>query len=316
MPPVSTVFFGSGPFALPIVERLARPRRDGTGSVPQERLVDLRAVVTAPARPAGRRGTLRPTPVALAAEAAGIPVLTPASLRRDDALEALRALGPDLIVLADYGRLIPAALLALPFHGALNLHPSLLPRHRGAAPVAAAVLAGDAETGVTLMRMDEGLDTGPILAQRSMPLAGDETTPELEDRLARLAADLLEDALPDWLAGRIGARPQPPAGATLTRPLRRDDGRLDPARPALELERQVRAFQPWPGSFIEADGERLIVWRASLVPDVTKAEVGALLPVGGRLALQTSDGQLRLDEVQPAGRRRMSGAEYRRGRRA
>jgi methionyl-tRNA formyltransferase len=305
-----TVFFGSGSFALPILERIAEVA--ATGVLP----VHLAAVVTAPARPAGRRAELRPTPVGLAAQAAGIPVLTPTSLRRDDALEVLRAMAPDLIVLADYGRLIPAALLALPVHGALNLHPSLLPRHRGAAPVAAAVLAGDTETGVTLMRMDEGLDTGPILAQRPVPLAGDETTPEVEDRLARMAADLLEDVLPDWLAGRLEARPQPMTGATLTRPLRREDGRLDPTRPAVELERQVRAFQPWPGSFIEADGGRLIVWRAGLGPDVTEDEVGTLLAVGGTLALQTSEGLLRLDGVQPAGRGRMRGAEYRRGHRA
>ena len=148
-----TVFFGSGTFALPALARLA----DGVS--PGAALVDLAAVVTAPPRPAGRRGELRPTPVALAAEARGIPVLTPVSLRRDEVLSELRALGADLVVLADYGRLIPAALLDLPRHGALNLHPSLLPRHRGAAPVPAAILAGDAVTGVTLMRMDEGLDT-------------------------------------------------------------------------------------------------------------------------------------------------------------
>ena len=166
-------------------------------------------------------------------------------------------------MLADYGRLIPPAVLDLPRHGALNLHPSLLPRHRGAVPVPAAILAGDATTGVTLMRMDAGLDTGPILAQRSVDLDGTEVAPALEARLAALAADLLEETLPDWLAGTLQARPQPVEGATLTRPLRRADGWLDPARPAVELERQVRAYQPWPGSFVEADGERLVVWRAS-----------------------------------------------------
>jgi methionyl-tRNA formyltransferase len=219
-------------------------------------------------------------------------------------------------VLADYGRLIPAAVLELPRHGALNLHPSLLPRHRGASPVPAAILAGDGSTGVTLMRMDEGLDSGPIVAQRVVPLEGTETAPQLEERLAVLAAELLVETLPDWLAGRLTARPQAEEGATLTRPLRRADGRLDAGHPALELERQVRAYQPWPGSFIETDGERLIVWRAAVLEGLAEGTAGALVPAGDTLALQTSAGQLRLDEVQLAGRRRMGGAEYRRGRRA
>jgi methionyl-tRNA formyltransferase len=314
---VRTVFFGSGTFALPSLTRLADEVARGAA------LVDLAAVITAPPRPAGRRGDLQPTPVAVAAEARGIPILTPVTLRRDEALSELRAIGADLIVLADYGRLIPAALLDLPRHGALNLHPSLLPRHRGAAPVPAAILAGDAATGVTLMRMDEGLDSGPVLAQREVLLDGTEIAPDLEARLAVVAADLLVEMLPAWLAGTLVARPQPADGVTLTRPLRRSDGLLDPERPAVELERQVRAYQPWPGSFLGSDGERLIVWRAARtegpgeaeVSDPAGAGVGALVPLGDSVALQTSRGLLRLDEVQPAGKRRMSGAEYRRGHR-
>lgn len=314
---VRTVFFGSGTFALPALARLADGVSRGAA------LVDLVAVITAPPRPAGRRGELQHTPVATAAEARGIPILTPVSLRRDEALSEVRALGADLVVLADYGRLIPAALLELPRHGALNLHPSLLPRHRGAAPVPAAILAGDAATGVTLMRMDEGLDTGPVLAQREVPLDGTETAPDLEARLAVVAADLLIEKLPGWLAGTLAARSQPTDGASLTRPLRRADGLLDPERAAVELERQVRAYQPWPGSFLEADGQRLIIWRAVPVEEPGEAEVsdpagggvGALVPLGDTLALRTGQGLLRLDEVQPAGRRRMSGAEYRRGHR-
>jgi methionyl-tRNA formyltransferase len=314
---VRTVFFGSGPFALPALARLADEASRGAA------LVDLTAVITAPPRPAGRRDELQPTPVALAAEARGIPILTPVSLRRDEALSELRAIGADLIVLADYGRLIPATLLELPRHGALNLHPSLLPRHRGAAPVPAAILAGDAATGVTLMRMDEGLDSGPVLAQREVLLDGTEIAPDLEARLAVVAADLLVQMLPAWLAGTLEARPQPADGVTLTRPLRRNDGLLDPKRPAVELERQVRAYQPWPGSFLGSDGGRLIVWRAACIEGPDEAEVsdpagvgvGALVSLGDSVALRTSRGLLRLDEVQPAGKRRMSGAEYRRGHR-
>jgi methionyl-tRNA formyltransferase len=300
-----TIFFGSGSFALPTLERVADPA-----------LTDLVGVVSAPVRPSGRRGDLRPTPVAEAATLRGLPLLTPATLRSDETLADLAALDPELIVLADYGRIIPATILALPPLGALNLHPSLLPRHRGAAPIPAAILAGDTRTGVTLMRMDEGLDTGPILAQRTIALDASTTTPELEAFLANLAAELFAGTLPAWVAGELIAQPQPGEGATVTRPLRREDGRLDPDIPAQQLERQVRAYQPWPGSWTEWHAERIIVWRASLAEDPgPEAVIGALVTRPDGLVLVTRDGGLRLDEVQPAGRRRMSGAEYLRGRR-
>jgi methionyl-tRNA formyltransferase len=304
---VRTLFFGSGPAALPALERL-----------PSSDALELVAVVTTPARPAGRGKAMTPTPVAALAEVADLPIRTPATLRDEQVLRELRALDPELIVLADYGRIIPPAVLELPRHGALNIHPSLLPRHRGAAPVVGAILAGDPVTGVTLMRMDEGLDTGPILAQAGVALVGDEITPELEARLAELGADLLMASLPGWLAGSLEARPQPDEGVTLTRPLRRSDGWLDPARGAVELERQVRAYQPWPGSFLEHDGSRLKVWAATVSEppaDPSGSEPGDVVPTGDTLGLVTSAGVLRLEEVQPAGRLRMSGAAYRRGKR-
>ncbi len=301
---VRTLFFGSGAVALPALSHLL-----------ESDLVELESVVTAPPRPAGRKGLLRPTPVADLAVQHHVPVRTPASLRDEAVLEELRGTGAGLIVLADYGRIIPAAVLELPAHGALNIHPSLLPRHRGAAPVVGAILAGDEVTGVTIMRMDEGLDTGPIVAQAEVPLDGTEVTPELEDRLAELGADLLIEHLPAWLDGSLEARPQPDEGATLTRLLRREDGRLDPARSAVELERQVRAYQPWPGSFLEHDGVRLKVWAASVLGQAVMVEPGAIVLTEGTLGLGTVDGVLRLDEIQPAGKRRMSGAEYRRGKR-
>lgn len=239
--------------------------------------------------------------------------MAPARLRSPDAIAAVLALGPELAVLADYGQIVPPPLLELPF-GALNLHPSLLPRHRGAAPVAAAILAGDRETGVTLFRMDAGLDSGPIVARRVVPIAPDDTAATLEARLALVAADLLDDVLAAWLRGEMAAVPQPSAGATLTRPLRRDDGRLDPFRPAAELERQVRAFQPWPGAFLETAAGRLIVHAARVEPSEPDDEPGRLVASGDGLALATSAGRLRLERVQPAGGRVMGGAEYRRGR--
>ncbi len=218
------------------------------------------------------------------------------------------ALEPALIVLADYGRIVPPALLGLR-HGALNLHPSLLPRHRGATPVPATILAGDETTGVSLIRMDEGIDTGPLVAQARTPLGPDETAPELEARLAELGASLLGASLDGWLRGKLPAEPQPEEGATLTKPLRRADGRLDPTRPAIELERQVRAYQPWPGSFLDTSRGRLGIWHAAA--GVTEHE-----PAGrfGPRGLATGDGTLVLHEVQPAGGRRMPWVEYLRGR--
>ena len=292
-----TVFLGSGVFAVPTLRAVAA-----------HPLVDLVAIVTAPPRPAGRKAERRPTPVAQAVPD-GTLLLTPDRLRAPESLAEIGALRPELAVLADYGQIVPAPLLELE-HGALNLHPSLLPRHRGASPVQAAILAGDRETGVTLMRMDPGLDTGDIVAVEALPLTGAERAPELERRLASLAADLLARSIGPWLAGELRPHPQPAAGVTLTRPLRREDGRLDPARSAAELERQVRAYDPWPGTFVETTEGRLAILDAAV------EAVGAPGPGVGRFdatGLGTSDGTLRLRDVQPAGGSRMAWDAFRRG---
>ncbi len=191
-PPVRTLFFGSGTVALPALSRL-----HASG------LVEIDSVVTAPPRPAGRKGVLTPTPVADLAAELGLPIRTPRTLREVAVQEELGAVGAELIVLADYGRIIPGAVLDMPRHGALNIHPSLLPRHRGAAPVVGTILEGDDIGGVTVMRMDEGLDTGPIVAQRKVTLDGSEVAPELEARLAEMGAELLVEVLPGWLEGSV-----------------------------------------------------------------------------------------------------------------
>jgi methionyl-tRNA formyltransferase len=294
---VRTVFLGSGRFAQPILGRLAAHPS-----------VEVVGVVTAPPRPVGRRGIRTPTPVETTARELGLGVMTPERLRDLAAIADILGLEPTLLVLADYGQIVPDELLEAP-DGALNLHPSLLPRHRGATPIPAAILAGDAETGVTLMRMDAGLDTGPVVAQTRVPLTGDETTPLLEETLEVEAAELLTRYLGPWLRGKITATPQPEDGASMTRPLRREDGRLDPARSGAELERQVRAYQPWPGSFVDTDAGRLIVWRAEFEDEGPPPGV---FDEGG---IGTGDGsRLRLREVQPAGRDRMSWDAYLRGR--
>lgn len=316
-PRVRTVFLGSGAFAVPALRALvAHPD------------VDVVAVVTAPPRPSGRGLDPSPTPVAHAARELGVmAILVPARLRAAESIAAVLTLDPGLVVLADYGQIVPGALLETR-HGALNLHPSLLPRHRGATPVPAAILAGDTETGVTLMRMDAGLDTGPIVAQVRHELDGTETAPALEVTLAIAAAALLADQLGPWLRGELEARPQPVEGATLTRPLRREDGRLDPTRDASVLERQVRAYLPWPGSFVDTPQGRLVIWSATVAgASGAAASAHEPAPAPGAPEQAPAPGsfdfeglivgrgeRLALYEVQPAGSTRMPWADYVRGR--
>jgi methionyl-tRNA formyltransferase len=286
---VRTVFLGSGGFGRESLWRL-----DGHDDI---RLV---GVVTWP----------RDSIIGQAADELGVPaVLAPERLRDRASIDAILALEPDLLVLADYGKIVPSPLLELR-HGALNLHPSLLPRHRGATPIPAAILAGDPETGVTLIRMDEGLDTGPIVAQDRITLGPAETAPVLEERLEMVADGLLDRSLGPWIRGEIVPTPQADHGATVTRPLRREDGRLEPSRPAIDLERQVRAYQPWPGSFVETPFGRLIVWSAS-AGSTGGPDAGTFDDRG----LGVGDGErLWLIEVQPAGGKRMPWEAFLRGR--
>lgn len=300
--PARTVFFGSGPFAVPILRALlAHPA------------IEVVGVVTPPDRPAGRRGEPAAVPIAVEAMRYGLPLLQPERVRDAEASNALAALAPDLGVLADFGRIVPPSILEIPRHGILNVHPSLLPRHRGATPIAATILAGDSEAGVSVMLMDEGLDTGPLLGSRSWALDGTEIAPELEARAALEGAALLAELLAPYLRGERVASPQDPSAATLTRPLRRADGRLDPALPAAALERQVRGYQPWPGSFIETPSDRLVVLRSLVAERGASDRTGAIVADGLGLALVAADGRLRLLEVQPAAGRAMSGAAFRRG---
>ncbi|HYC07351.1 MAG TPA: methionyl-tRNA formyltransferase [Candidatus Binatia bacterium] len=302
------VFFGSGSFALPILESLV-------GSP----TVELVAVVSVPDRAAGRAHQPAPTPVSALAIERGLPLLRPGRLRDPEAVEAIAGLRPEIGILADYGRIVPQAVLAIPPRGILNIHPSLLPRWRGASPIQATIAAGDRETGVSIIAMDAGIDTGPVVAAERWALDGTETAPSLETRAAVSGAALLARTLPDWLAGTLEARGQS-GQTTTTTPLRREDGRLDPGRPAVELERLIRALQPWPGTFVETPLGRLAVLSASAEADTrgegdaADAPVGRIVARGDGLALVTVDGLLTLDDVQPAGGRPMPAAAYRRGR--
>jgi methionyl-tRNA formyltransferase len=299
---VRAVFLGSGAFAVPVVESLA----NSPG-------VDLVSLVTAPTKP-GPRGRPTDVPVAQWAMEHGLPLLRPPRLRAAESIAELAALTPDLLVLADYGQIVPAALLDLPKFGALNLHPSLLPRHRGASPIPATILADDAETGVSLMLMDAGLDSGPLIARRRVALSGTETAPDLEHALAIVAAELLTTSLPSWLNSELVALPQAEEGVTLTKPLRRSDGSINPRESVDQLERQVRAYQPWPGTFFTAGGMRVVVWKARIADDAPQGSIGQLVRVGSGGIGLVCEGLLELLEVQPAGGRRMSGEELARGR--
>ncbi len=286
---------GSPEFALPSLRLLA-----ASGQVV--------GVVTQPDRAAGRGRGLTPPPVKTLALELGLPVLQPEKLRQPEALQALRLLEPELIVVAAFGQILRPEVLDLPRHGCLNVHASLLPRWRGAAPIHAALLHGDARTGVTIMRMDPGLDTGPILSQKAVDIAPAETAGELYARLAVLGAELLMDTLPGYLEGRLSPQPQPEQGITHAPMLKKEEGLLDFGRPAAELERRVRAFNPWPGAWIMWQDGMLKVHRAH-------AEAGSALPgetlvQGSSPALGTAGGLLVLDEVQPAGRRPMTGKAF------
>ncbi|HOT92461.1 MAG TPA: methionyl-tRNA formyltransferase [Anaerolineae bacterium] len=294
---------GTPEFALPTLEKLATHYA-------------LVGVVTQPDRPAGRGRRLVASPVKEFAVAEGIPVFQPERLRGVEAVEHIHAWAPDLIVVAAYGQILRPPVLEIPRFGVLNVHASLLPRWRGASPVQAAILAGDAVTGVTIMKMDEGLDTGPILAQREVPIAPDETGGALEARLAEIGAQLLLEVLPDYLSGRLQPRPQPADGVTITHRMPAEAACIDWTRPAVEVERHVRAFAPTPGAFTDWNGARLKVLQSEvLVADgIASAVPGTVFLWRKSPAVMTGEGALVLVQVQMAGKRPMSGELFVRGR--
>jgi methionyl-tRNA formyltransferase len=282
------VFMGTPDFAATILEALLDAGHN------------IRAVYTQPPRPAGRGHRETPSPVQALAEHRGLAVRCPHSLRPPAEAAAFAALGADAAVVAAYGLILPPPVLAAPPLGCLNVHASLLPRWRGAAPIQYALLEGDRETGVTIMQMDEGLDTGPILLQRALAIAPDMTAGRLSAALAQLGAGLILEALDGVAEGRLEARKQPQQGVTYARKIERGAGRLDWRRPAAALERQVRAFDPWPGTFFEFAGERIRVLAAALADNPAGAAPGTVLD--DRLAIACGDGALRLLRLQRPGR--------------
>lgn len=283
---------GTAAFAVPSLEALAAAG------------FEVAAVYTQPARPAGRGRRPRPSPVEDAARRLGLPVETPETLRGPEAAAALAARAPDAVVTCAYGLLLPRAVLDVPRAGCVNVHASLLPRWRGAAPIQRAIEAGDVETGVTIFRLDEGMDTGPVLLAESTSIGPDETAGDLAGRLAPLGARLLVRALRGLVEGTIEERPQAAWGVTRARKISKEEGRIDWSLPACRIHDKVRAMNPAPGAWTERGGERIRIWR-------TRSVEGA--PPPGAWVEPTGDGLIEIVEAQREGRRRLSGAEVLRG---
>ena len=287
-------FMGTPDFAVPSLLALAEAGHE------------IVAVYSQPPRPAGRGHKERPSPVQAAAEQRGWPVRTPRTLKSDEEQAAFRALGLDVAVVAAYGLILPKAILEAPLCGCLNVHASLLPRWRGAAPIQRAILAGDATSGITIMLMDEGLDTGAMMLQESLPITAETTGQSLHDDLAALGARLIVKALQ---GGHGTAQPQPEEGVTYADKLRREEARLDWQRDAGALERQVRAFFPWPGAYFEVNGERIKVLAAEVTED--SGPPGQVLD--DSLTIACAEGALRPLRVQRAGKAPMETAALLRG---
>ena len=291
----------------------ARVRRSHT-CIATRRGLWIVGVYTQPDRRSGRGRRLTFPPVKQAAIERRLPVFQPTSLRRDaDARQQLASLKPDLILVAAYGLFLPADTLAVPPLGALNIHPSLLPKHRGPSPVATAILEGDTTTGVTLMQLDEGMDSGPIIAQRETTIGVNETAEDLTVRLFEVGARLLADSLPRWRTGEIAPVPQSEADATITRLLRREDGEIDWTRPADHIARQIRAYHPWPGTSTDWNGKQLKVHQAAPFDNDEDFAPGTVVEIDQGIGVATGEGILLIQRVQPEGRQAMDIGDFTRG---
>lgn len=301
------VFIGTGDIGVPALHALLESETN-----------KLVGVVTQPDRPVGRDQHLQAPPIKQALMQTSVPIFQPERIRKDEAIAQLRALTPEVIVVMAYGQILPKSVLEIPSVACLNLHASLLPRHRGAAPIQAAIVAGERETGITVMYMDEGLDTGDILLQRKLEILPNETGGSLHDRLAEMAPDALRTALEQLANKSAPRRPQDSSQATYAPKLTREAGKIDWTEPAELIERKIRAFNPWPGTFAqlkEAGGKtrHLKIFRASLAEGAIGDPGMVATPNESELLVATGGGALRLEEVQLEGKRRLSAAEFLRG---
>lgn len=291
------IFMGTPIFALPSLEAL-RARGE-----------DLIAVVTQPDRPQGRGQALTPPPVKVAATRAHIPVQQPEKVRHPEFLEWCRTAAPDLIVVVAFGQILPKALLDIPRQGCINVHASLLPKYRGAAPIAWAIIRRETETGITTMQMDPGMDTGPMLLQRSTPIRPDDTAATLGERLSELGAQTLNETLDALKVGRLSPMPQDSSQATLAPLLKKDDGRIDWQQPAPAIDALVRGLDPWPGAWTTHAGEPWRIWKARVHPEPGEPGVVLRADTDG-LLVGTADQSVLITELQAPGKRRLTAREY------
>jgi methionyl-tRNA formyltransferase len=300
---VRIVFMGSPAFAVPSLRALVAAGYPVVASVSQ------------PDRPAGRGGRVQPPLLKVAAQELGIETFQPETLRDPAVQERLSSYRADVFCVAAYGKILPAAVLAIPSRGCLNVHASLLPRWRGPSPIAAAILAGDAVTGVSIMELVLKMDAGPVILRSELPIEPGDTAGTLESRLAELGANQLVEVLPGWLSGALTAVPQDESGATYCRLISKADGQLKSSMTAIEAERAVRAYNPWPKAFVHHRDERLAIWAAHVDSSPRAAEPGTLAIIGRQPAIAFAGGWLVLEEVQRAGSRRLSGQEFFNGER-
>lgn len=295
------IFMGSPDYAVPALKML-------------QAHFNLTAVITQPDQPVGRGKKIQAPPVKITAQELGVPVYQPVKTRGPEFMALLENLAPDVMIVAAYGNILREDVLEFPPFGCLNVHASLLPRWRGASPIQNAILHGDKESGVTIMKMDKGIDTGPIFQMQAVAIEADDTAGTLSEKLAAAGADLLDEVLPRYLAGEIRAKPQPEEGATYAHMLKKEDGLMDFSKTALELERQVRAFNPWPICYMDWKDQPLRVLRAA-VTNKKSSNPGQHTVIDKFPCVGTADADLKLVEVQPAGKRPMRGSDFLNGAR-
>ena len=290
------VFMGSPEFAVPTLRKISSQ-------------YPVVGVITQPDRPAGRGRNLKSPPIKIVAEELKLPVIQPQKLSDLETMQRLRQWLPDLIVVAAFGQILRAEVLDLPEYGCINVHASLLPRWRGAAPIQAAILAGDEQTGITIMRLDPGIDTGPLLSQASIPIARDDNAGLLSTKLSKIGADLLMETLPGYLDGTIIPEPQDGTNATYAPMIKKEAGLLNLTDPAIDLERKVRAFNPWPCAYTYVDGLLMKIHRAHAI-EIQYQRAGKRIIYQEFPAITTSMGILVIDELQPAGKNKLDGKTF------
>jgi methionyl-tRNA formyltransferase len=296
------IFMGSPEFAIPILKELASN-------------FTVQCVFTQPDRPSGRNRVLKAPPIKEVATMFGLDIFQPEKLKSPGVIEKVQNLNPDLIVVAAYGQILRPNILNLPKYGCLNVHASLLPRWRGASPIYAVILAGDKTTGATIIKMDDGIDTGAILAQESLIIEENDTLKSLSDKLSLLGAKLVIKTIPDYINGRVQLRNQEADKATYSPQLKKEDGLLNFEKPAEILERQIRACNPWPGAFFDFEGQQIKVLKAKIQAQVF-LPIGKREIIGKRPMIGTCDGALEIIELQPASKKKMSGEQFLQGARS